>query len=297
LKAKPETALERSLCLIFRDKDRPHIGILPEWERTFVGDKCVVLKFQDTIVAGDRGEHGGSLGKIFTSKLNGEFKVRLELPLHYDYRKSNGGKKTPIYDDLGNPLHQIMLLLAARSEGMLDKYFALSSFIRDDKELADQLLAVVETPTPAAGFEANDTHPLMSLVADPLLFRRFVDQWELKKFKDDLKDKTNELGKWRTAALKTLIRRKEISDPDEFEVTSHHWVFQAIEKAARLSGGLPEIAMHREIVNNDRKKAGLGEYSESATIRNALDTLGFNWIPEPNDWEKYWKPKLSKCCG
>lgn len=271
------------------------MGIAPEWERITVGPGCVVYRSDFVTVAGDSKDDGWNTGRIFFYSKCGNKSEHVEIVTAPNFGKggNNKGKRSDWLtrsDESGDPVPEIMLLMALLSKDFGDRVTALYRFMRDRRIIFDQILERMKIVLPA--YEALSEFPFPGppddeeqpplVLSDEIPYRHFVGEFVLIMTESM---RLKELHAWQTSALRIVNARNEIRC--KIKYPTHARVLESIKDAALEHAGVPYFRKVQEFVNIDLKRAGMNEYSET-TIRGALKTLGFRWIPGKKDWENHW---------
>jgi len=226
------------------------------------------------------------------------------LPPYYfafnPLRRGNREDQTPLTNSFGEPLPQILALIAVRT-GRLDDWIKASQFweaVRSD-------LLEGQGDEAGKGFEFLKDSIEILLPPPPSLLLQDepatkiiprLEQWAQKWIIAMIKANFLVLLKiWDDAAQRSLERISLVRDDRQFitQLTSDSIdedcemgrVLRAIKKATVVGGGVPYISRVRSILGSDD-----GPELGADQVRTIQRTLGFDWIPSEPDWKKHWSP-------
>lgn len=288
MNSKETTDLERSANAILRNYGICNRKIWGH-HRAFVGTSCVVLYAGGLLLVGDRQRGGDMQGRLLVAPSDEEQlpRVILRVASGYEHRENARGHRKGsirLVEDCGIPVPEVSILMALLSNCGQDRTLALYRFVRSRAALTDRLLEKLSTAVSTIQEEPNSNHPLLDHSSDPALFRILVGEWILTMVEAQ---RMGDVTAWHAAALRALDARRELEDPNS--TTDRARVFSAIKQVARTCWGVPNQALIRESLANDR-----GPALSKDRIRSVMKTLGFSWIPGKPDWDKDWKPVLQE---
>jgi hypothetical protein len=271
-----------------------------------VGSKCLVtFGGQQAMAHGMDGNPLFKAGHTFW-RFNGDEDpptAKLRLPYYFAYTLLRRGKRKdqiPLTNSLGEPLPQILVLVAIRTGKITDWDSAIRSWksLRSDlleglgdeegkgleflKDKIDDLL-----PPPPSVFS-----PTEEPTGDIARFERWAQQWIFTIVKSG---SLSYLTAWDEAAQRsmrrlTLVREnfqfvEQITNTGDNEVTEMGRLLRALKRATLVGGGLPYLARVKSILDADD-----GPELQNERIRTILRTLGFDWIPSEAHWTRDWAP-------
>lgn len=269
-----------------------------------VGSKCLVT------VGGQRAmAHGVDEISLFKAshtlwRFNeGEATAKLRLSPYFAYTLLRRGKREdqiPLTNSFGEPLPQILVLVAIRTGKITDWDFAIRSWesLRSDLlegemdmaakglEFFKDRIDVLLPPLPSV-FSSTAEPP-----RDIASFEGWAKQWLLTMVKSE---SLRYLTAWDEAAQRslrrlTLVREdfnfvERINNTGDNEVSEMGRVLRALKRATLVGGGLPYSARVKSILDADD-----GPELQDERIRTILRTLGFDWIPSQAHWTRDWAP-------
>lgn len=229
--------------------------------------------------------------------------AKLRLPYYFAYTPLRRGKREdqiPLTNSFGEPLPQILVLVAIRTGKFTDWDFAIrfweslrSDLLEGEMEMAAKGLEFfkdkidVLLPPPPSVFSSTAEPP-----RDIATFEGWAKQWLLTIVKSG---SLRYLTAWDEAAQRslrrlTLVREdfnfvERINNTGDNEVTEMGRVLKALKRATLVGGGLPYSARVKSILDADD-----GPELQDERIRTILRTLGFDWIPSQAHWTRDWAP-------
>lgn len=271
-----------------------------------VGSKCLVtFGGQRAMAHGVDGNPLFKAGHTFW-RFNGNEDpptAKLRLPYYFAYTLLRRGKRKdqiPLTNSLGEPLPQILVLVAIRTGKITDWDSAIRSWksLRSDlleglgdeegkgleflKDKIDDLL-----PPPPSVFSSTEEP-----AGDIARFECWAQHWIFTIVKTG---SLSYLTAWDEAARRSMRRLtlvledfhfvERINNTGDNEVTEMGRVLRALKRATLVGGGLPYFARVKSILDADD-----GPELQNERIRTILRTLGFDWIPSEAHWTRGWAP-------
>ncbi len=276
-----------------------------------VGSKCLVtFRGQRAMAHGVVGNPFFEAGHTFW-RFNGDEDpptAKLRLPYYFAYTPLRRGKREdqiPLTNYFGEPLPQILVLVAIRTGKITDWYSAIrfwqsvrSDLLEGEMEMEAKGLEFfkdkidVLLPPPPSFFSSTADPPIEDPPLDIATFEGWAKQWLLTIVKSG---SLRYLTAWDEAAQRslrrlTLVREdfhfvERINNTDDNEVTEMGRVLRALKRAILVGGGLPYFARVKSILDADD-----GPELQNDRIRTILRTLGFDWIPSQLHWTRDWAP-------
>ncbi len=289
--------------------------------KTHVGPKCIARIRGSEVTAHAMSEPG----RVQLGHTVWRFNEEEELPSaeiyseHFSAYKMllNGKRKSdknqiPLTNDFGEPVPHVLLLTALQTmrEGdwikAIDTWESVRTdlsdrdgsgvgkgqgFLKDDLDLYLPEPPLV-LPFLVASYPYLPTDPKSEYIDE---LEKWGDQWRFDMGKSRSLDSRRYLDAWESGAsrlIKKLAQLREEYNPNEASDgdngqgdSCHARVLWAIKRAAIVSGGVPYISKVRSLLNDAN-----GPKMSKEQVRTIRKTLGFDWIPEEGDWEKYWSP-------
>jgi hypothetical protein len=235
--------------------------------------------------------------------------AKLRLSPYFAYTILRRGKREdqiPLTNSFGEPVPQILVLVAIRTGKITDWDFAIgfweslrSDLLEGEMEMAAKGLEFfkdkidVLLPPPPSVFSSTAAPP-----RDVATFEGWAKQWLLTIVKSG---SLRYLTAWDEAAQRSLRRltlvredfhfEERVDNTGDDEVSEMGRVLRALKRATLVAGGVPYIARLQSILDADD-----GPPLQKERVRTILRTLGFDWIPSEAHWTRDWAP-LARSLG
>ncbi len=281
-------------------------GTIPQGDLIKVGAKCFVSLDGNWVTAWGRMEDSETYSIWVFDKDEDAPQATLRLPENFPFKhlrsglREKKGDQIPITDSLGEPLPQILVLVALHTGKLSDWTTAIRSWelVRSDllerpedaaaKGLAflkDQDALLPEPPEPfSSNLDCPDTH--LAHVKD------WAAGWFLGLVVEGHLDL---LRAWDRAARRTIERLSlvgrdftlvdQLTGDESSETFEMRRILRAARRATAVLAGVPHRAKIRSILKDHE-----GLKADPSKLRSMLRTVGLEWIPSEADWQKHWAP-------